>query len=85
MLIIFINVISVLISVGSPKKQRRAISMPVTPQGAQLAEKEKEKGVDFEGDAVMVSARSQSDKRAHSANHNQRKSGNINLHLFIVP
>uniref|UniRef100_A0A224X785 Putative casein kinase serine/threonine/tyrosine protein kinase n=1 Tax=Panstrongylus lignarius TaxID=156445 RepID=A0A224X785_9HEMI len=72
---------------GSPKKTRRAVSMPGTPQGVQQSEKDrdrerdkdKEKGVDFEGDAVMVSARSQSDRRAHSANQNQRKSADATL------
>ncbi|XP_073977373.1 tau-tubulin kinase asator isoform X5 [Rhodnius prolixus] len=72
---------------GSPKKTRRAVSMPGTPQGVQQSDKDrerdrdkdKEKGVDFEGDAVMVSARSQSDRRAHSANQNQRKSADATL------
>uniref|UniRef100_T1HG67 Protein kinase domain-containing protein n=1 Tax=Rhodnius prolixus TaxID=13249 RepID=T1HG67_RHOPR len=74
-------------ALGSPKKTRRAVSMPGTPQGVQQSDKDrerdrdkdKEKGVDFEGDAVMVSARSQSDRRAHSANQNQRKSADATL------
>lgn len=74
---------------GSPKKTRRAVSMPGTPQGVQQSDKDrerdrdkdKEKGVDFEGDAVMVSARSQSDRRAHSANQNQRKSGMLEIFM----
>ncbi|XP_024086073.1 tau-tubulin kinase homolog Asator isoform X13 [Cimex lectularius] len=62
---------------GSPKKTRRAISMPGTPQGGSVVGSGGTGGsggtaaIDFEGDAVMVSARSFSDRKA---NHNQRKS-----------
>uniref|UniRef100_A0A0K8SCT1 Protein kinase domain-containing protein n=1 Tax=Lygus hesperus TaxID=30085 RepID=A0A0K8SCT1_LYGHE len=77
-------------ALGSPKKTRRAVSMPGTPQGAGGQGTERPSsggidrdrgsgGVDFEGDAVMVSARSQSDRRAHSANQNQRKSADATL------
>nr|XP_014270769.1 tau-tubulin kinase homolog Asator isoform X2 [Halyomorpha halys] len=67
---------------GSPKKTRRAVSMPGTPQAVQQTDREREKGVDFEGDAVMVSARSQSDRRVHSANQNQRKSADWRRRLL---
>lgn len=69
---------------GSPKKTRRAVSMPGTPQAVQQTDREREKGVDFEGDAVMVSARSQSDRRVHSANQNQRKSADAALGRLIA-
>lgn len=64
---------------GSPKKQRRAVSMPGTPAAGQQSDKERDErdGVDPEGDAVMISARSQSDRRRHTTNQNQRKSGKV--------
>ncbi|XP_024086063.1 tau-tubulin kinase homolog Asator isoform X1 [Cimex lectularius] len=67
---------------GSPKKTRRAISMPGTPQGGSVVGSGGTGGsggtaaIDFEGDAVMVSARSFSDRKA---NHNQRKSADAAL------
>uniref|UniRef100_A0A1B6EAG9 Protein kinase domain-containing protein n=2 Tax=Clastoptera arizonana TaxID=38151 RepID=A0A1B6EAG9_9HEMI len=73
---------------GSPKKQRRAVSMPGTPaSGQQTPEREKARDVvDCEGDAVMTSARSQSDRRRHNANQNQRKSADAALaRLRVAP
>lgn len=77
---------------GSPKKQRRAVSMPGTPApGQQGSDKEKDgdrerDAVDCEGDAVMMSARSQSDRRRHNANQNQRKSADAALsRLRVTP
>lgn len=57
--------------------------MPGTPaSGDKTSERERERdrdAVDCEGDAVMISARSQSgaDRRRHPANQNQRKSGTV--------
>uniref|UniRef100_A0A1B6KQV4 Protein kinase domain-containing protein n=1 Tax=Graphocephala atropunctata TaxID=36148 RepID=A0A1B6KQV4_9HEMI len=70
---------------GSPKKQRRAVSMPGTPAAGQQSDKEREDrdGVDGEGDAVMMSARSQSDRRRHT-NQNQRKSADAALSRLRV-
>ncbi|XP_075218834.1 tau-tubulin kinase asator isoform X3 [Lycorma delicatula] len=75
---------------SSPKKQRRAVSMPGTPaSGDKTSERERDRDrdvVDCEGDAVMISARSQSgaDRRRHPANQNQRKSADAALSRLRV-
>ncbi|XP_054280941.1 tau-tubulin kinase homolog Asator isoform X3 [Macrosteles quadrilineatus] len=72
---------------GSPKKQRRAVSMPGTPAAGQQSDKEKDErdGVDCEGDAVMMSARSQSDRRRHTSNQNQPDAALSRLRVATAP